>query len=336
MTALEAVCGDYGVPLIEDAAEALGATFRERPAGSFGRVGVFSFNGNKIITTSGGRRSRFGRPCPDSNGAATSRPRHVSLQCTTSIVTSDSTTACPTCSLRSAEPRWRRCPSEWSGAAEDLRSLRRSPGSLRGHRVHARGSLARSNRWLTTLTVDPQAFGASNLDIIDCLESMNIEARPVWKPMHLQPVFSGVRTFGGAVSESIYARGLCLPSGTGMTHDDIERVVGGVLGSRSRSARARGHGFRLQVLHHHAEALEFAGAAAAMARRRATRGSRGASPRTKSRVDDVRLRVRPEPSRKADGEIIDVDRLAHVEDEDVAALAERTRLEDEEHGLGSS
>jgi dTDP-4-amino-4,6-dideoxygalactose transaminase len=89
-----------------------------------------------------------------------------------------------------------------------------------------------SNRWLTTLTVDTQVFGASNLDIVDHLETHNIEARPVWKPMHLQPVFAGSRAFGGSVSERIYARGLCLPSGTGIADDDLDRVVAGVLACR--------------------------------------------------------------------------------------------------------
>jgi dTDP-4-amino-4,6-dideoxygalactose transaminase len=83
----------------------------------------------------------------------------------------------------------------------------------------------RSNRWLTTLTVDPERFGAGRDDVLRRLEVENIEARPVWKPMHQQPVFAGSRIFGGAVSEQIFDTGVCLPSGTGLRDDQIERIA---------------------------------------------------------------------------------------------------------------
>lgn len=87
-----------------------------------------------------------------------------------------------------------------------------------------------STRWLTVVLIDPAKFGASREDVRLRLEKANIEARPAWKPMHLQPVFEGCRAVGGRVSERIFELGLCLPSGTGMTKPDLERVVECVLG----------------------------------------------------------------------------------------------------------
>jgi len=98
-------------------------------------------------------------------------------------------------------------------------------GDLAGVEFMPEADSGTSNRWLTALTVDPERFGATNLDIIDALAADNIEARPVWKPMHLQPVFAGARMFGGAVCEHRFGDGICLPSGTQMTEADIARVV---------------------------------------------------------------------------------------------------------------
>ena len=91
-------------------------------------------------------------------------------------------------------------------------------------------SYGRSTRWLTCLTLDPAAFGATREDVRLALEAENIEARPVWKPMHLQPVFEGCRMRGGAVSERLFDLGLCLPSGSSLTEADRERVIGIVRG----------------------------------------------------------------------------------------------------------
>ena len=89
----------------------------------------------------------------------------------------------------------------------------------------------RSSRWLSVVLIDPAAFGATREQVRLRLEELNIESRPVWKPMHLQPVFAGCRRVGGAVSERLFERGLCLPSGSAMTKADLDRVVDGVLGS---------------------------------------------------------------------------------------------------------
>jgi pyridoxal phosphate-dependent aminotransferase EpsN len=231
--ALEEVCESYGVPLVEDAAEALGSTYGGRPAGSFGRVGVFSFNGNKIITTSGG-----GALVSDDQ-ALVDRCRHLATQAREPEVHYEHRDVGFNYRMSNVLAALGR--AQLATLPERVAARRRIfdryvdlLGSYDGISFMPEAEYGSSNRWLTTLTIDPAAFGASPLDIIGHLETMNIEARPVWKPMHLQPVFRGVTVFGGAVSEAIYAKGLCLPSGTGMTDDDIERVVGGVLASRTR------------------------------------------------------------------------------------------------------
>jgi pyridoxal phosphate-dependent aminotransferase EpsN len=232
---IEEVCAEFDVPLLEDAAEALGATYAGRPAGSFGRAGILSFNGNKIITTSGGGA------LVSEDADLVERCRHLSTQARepeihyehreigynyrlSNILAALGRAQLATLDERVAARRWL-----FDTYAERL-------GDLDGLEFMPEPSYGESNRWLTTVSVDPDRFGATNLDIIEALEADNIEARPVWKPMHLQPVFTGSRMFGGAVSERLFATGLCLPSGTQMTEDDIDSVVAVV-----RRTHAGGH-----------------------------------------------------------------------------------------------
>ncbi len=219
------ICSEYGVPLIEDAAEALGATYRGRPAGSFGSVGILSFNGNKIITTSGG-----GAALSD-DAAVVERCRHLATQAREPVLHYEHTeigfnyrmsnilAALGRAQLATIDQRVearRRVFDAYVSALGEIPGLRFMPEAPYG----------RSSRWLTTLTVDPHEFGASHQDIIEALAADNIEARPVWKPMHLQPVFTRARVFGGAVSARLFETGLCLPSGTDMSEEDIARVTG--------------------------------------------------------------------------------------------------------------
>ena len=95
-------------------------------------------------------------------------------------------------------------------------------------------TFGRSNRWLTCLTIEPAKAGVDREQVRHALEAENIEARPVWKPLHLQPVFAGCETVGGAVSERLFDQGLCLPSGSAMTESDLQRVIGIVRGVFSR------------------------------------------------------------------------------------------------------
>ena len=227
--ALEASCAEHGVVLVEDAAEALGATYRGRPAGGFGRMGVFSFNGNKIITTSGG-----GALVSD-DGEAVARAKKLATQ------------------AREPEPHYEHLEVGYNYRLSNLlAAVGRGQLAVLAERVEARrrnferyrellaglpgigfmpeAGYGRGNRWLTVITVDPEAFGADRETVRLALEAADVEARPVWKPMHLQPVFAGCRCLGGAVSAALFDRGLCLPSGSAMTDADLQRVAALVRG----------------------------------------------------------------------------------------------------------
>lgn len=224
-------CAEHGVPLIEDAAEALGATYSDRAPGTFGSMGIFSFNGNKIITTSGG-----GMLVSDDEGVI-AQARKLATQ------------------ARDAAPHYEhssvgynyRLSNVLAGIGRgQLRVLedrvlarranfdfyRRALGDLPGIKLTPEAPWGRHNRWLTTLTVDPEAFGADREAIRLALEAQNAEARPVWKPMHLQPVFREFPVVGGAVAEDLFIHGLCLPSGSNLTEPELERVVETIRGER--------------------------------------------------------------------------------------------------------
>ncbi len=225
---LEALCSEFNVPLIEDAAESLGATYRNRGAGSFGRVGILSFNGNKIITTSGG-----GALVSDDSGLI-DRCRFLATQARE-----------PAMHYEHAEIGYNYRMSNLLAAVgraqldtldQRVASKRRVfdtyaslLGGVDGLEFMPEASYGTSNRWLTAMTVDPERFGATREDLIGALEAQNIEARPVWKPMHRQPVFAESRVFGGLVSEELFDVGICLPSGVGLGGDDIERIASIIL-----------------------------------------------------------------------------------------------------------
>lgn len=234
--AIEPICERYGIPLVEDAAEALGAARGRRPAGSFGRLGVLSFNGNKIITTGGGGmllsddkalvdRARF-----LATQARDAAPHYQHSSIGYNYRMSNVAAAIGRGQLRTLDERVasrRRNFELYQASLGDLPGLSFMPESPGGY----------ANRWLTCVQVDPARFGATREDVRLALEAENIEARPVWKPMHLQPVFAGCRAVGGAVSESIFETGLCLPSGSGLSDADRARVVDVVRGAAVGSGR---------------------------------------------------------------------------------------------------
>ena len=209
--------------VIVDAAEALGATYGERPAGSLGRLGVFSFNGNKIITTSGGGmlvsddEAAIVRARKLASQAREDAPHYEHTEIGYNYRLSNVLAAIGRGQLRVLEDRVaaRRRIFDW---------YQEFLGDLPGIRFMPEAEYGRSTRWLTCLTVDPRDFGADREEIRLALEIDDIEARPVWKPMHMQPVFQGARTFGGAVAEELFEKGLCLPSGSAMTKSEVERV----------------------------------------------------------------------------------------------------------------
>jgi pyridoxal phosphate-dependent aminotransferase EpsN len=220
---IEAICDDFGVPLVEDAAEALGASFGRKPAGGFGKIGVFSFNGNKIITTSGG-----GMLVSDDENF-TARARHLASQARDeqphyehselgyNYRMSNLLAAVGRAQLMTLTERVARRRANFAAYQELL-------GNLPGVDFMPEATYGRSTRWLTCLTVEESAFGASPKAIREALEADDIECRPLWKPMHLQPLYRSCRVRGGQVSERLFAQGLCLPSGTDLTPSDLERI----------------------------------------------------------------------------------------------------------------
>ncbi len=218
------LCEQYGVPLIEDAAEVLGATYRGRHPGTFGCAGVLSFNGNKIITTSGGGAlvSNNGACIEQALKLATQarepKPHYEHEEIGYNYRLSNVLAAIGLSQLGVLEDRVqarRRIFEVYRAALADTPGLTFQPEAPWG----------RHTRWLTCIQVDPEAFGADREALRLALDAENIEARPLWKPMHRQPVFAGCAAFGGSVSDRLFERGLCLPSGSAMTSADIDRVV---------------------------------------------------------------------------------------------------------------
>jgi pyridoxal phosphate-dependent aminotransferase EpsN len=217
-------CAKHGVPLIEDAAEALGATYKGRAAGSFGAMSIFSFNGNKIITTSGGgmllsnRKEWIEKARFMATQARDPAPHYQHSEIGFNYRLSNLLAAVGRGQLRVLDQRVAR--------RREINALyRKLLGPVPGIEFMPEAAYGVPNCWLTCVTVDPAKFGADREVIRLALEKVNIEARPVWKPMHLQPVFSGFRVRGGAVAADLFDRGLCLPSGSSMSDADVERVV---------------------------------------------------------------------------------------------------------------
>ena len=217
-------CRRYEIPVLEDAAEALGATYEGMRTGNFGYAGVFSFNGNKIITGSGGGML----VSPDEKLIAQARnlstqarvpaPHYQHTEIGYNYRMSNVVAGIIRGQLRVLDKRLAR-------KQEIFNWYRNRLSALPGISFMPEAPYGRNNRWLTCILVDPDEFGAAAEDIRLALEKANIESRPLWKPLHLQPVFDGCGVVGGAVSEALFARGLCLPSGTALTEDQLERVA---------------------------------------------------------------------------------------------------------------
>lgn len=218
------VCAPYGVPVVTDSAEAVGARYKERHAGVGARAAVFSFNGNKIITTSGGgmlassdrefvERARF-----LSQQARDPAPHYEHSEIGYNYRMSNILAAIGRGQLRAIDDRVAQKRRIFQAYREHFQNV---PGVA----FMPEAAYGRCTRWLTVAVLDPEVFGAAPETVRLALEAENIEARPVWKPMHLQPVFRGCRVRGGTVSENLFARGICLPSGTALSVTDIERVA---------------------------------------------------------------------------------------------------------------
>ncbi len=221
------ICNYYGIPLIEDAAESLGATYYGRATGTFGRIGIYSFNGNKIITTSGGgmlisedvhlvTQARF-----LATQARDPAPHYQHSQVGYNYRLSNVLAGIGRGQLRVLEQRI-------AARRLNFKRYEQALGHLPGISFMPNPSFGRSTRWLTCLTINEVDFGVTREDVRKILLSRNIESRPVWKPLHLQPIFAGCDCIGGKVSEGLFKHGLCLPSGSNMTDADLNRVVSAI------------------------------------------------------------------------------------------------------------
>ena len=217
-------CRRYGVILIEDAAEALGASYKGRAPGTFGLFGAYSFNGNKIITTSGGGMlvsdddRLIARARKLATQAREPAPHYEHTEIGYNYRMSNVLAGIGRAQLRVLGDRVaarRRNFEYYYRALRDLPGVEFMPEAPWG----------RHTRWLTTVTFDPDVFGATREDVRLALEAANIESRPVWKPMHLQPVFRKYEVIGGTVAERLFRDGLCLPSGSQLTETELARVV---------------------------------------------------------------------------------------------------------------
>jgi dTDP-4-amino-4,6-dideoxygalactose transaminase len=223
---LLALAQEYGLPVLEDAAEALGARYQGRPLGSFGQVSVFSFNGNKILTTSGGGALLT----PDAGlvqkalflatQAKDPAPHYQHSEVGYNYRLSNLLAGIGRGQMELLEDRVKRRREIFGWYQEHLAGV---PGLTVALAPEPAGS--HSNRWLTTILLDPAATSATPETLRQHLETRRIESRPLWKPLHLQPLFEGVPMYGGAVAESLFAHGLCLPSGTALSDDELRRVA---------------------------------------------------------------------------------------------------------------
>lgn len=217
-------CERHGVPLVEDAAEGLGATYKGRPAGSFGRAAIFSFNGNKIITTGGG-----GMLVSD-DAELVEAARHLATQARDPAPHYEHSTIGYNYRLGNVPAAIGRGQLMHLGEKVARRrainaAYRRAFEGVPGISFMPEAAYGSSTNWLTVVLVNPDEFGASTSGVRTHLDRHNIEARPAWKPMHLQPVFADAPMRGGQVAEEIFATGLCLPSGSSLTDAELGRVI---------------------------------------------------------------------------------------------------------------
>ena len=244
------ICAPYNIPVVVDSAEALGATYNGRHAGVGAKAAIFSFNGNKIITTSGGGMlvsddkelidyARF-----LSTQARDDAPHYEHSEIGNNYRMSNIVAAIGRGQLKVLDDRV-------AAKRGIFRYYKEALEGVPGIEFMPEASYGKSTRWLTIILITPEEFGADRETVRLALEAENIEARPVWKPMHLQPVFQidrqenefergpgmkkryKARSVGGDVAEDLFNRGLCLPSGTALTENDLDRIISVIISCMS-------------------------------------------------------------------------------------------------------
>ncbi len=220
----------YQIPLVEDAAEALGSSINGKKCGTFGEIGILSFNGNKIITTSGGgamiskKSDYIKRATFLATQARDQAPHYEHSQIGYNYRLSNISAGIGRGQMEVLPERIERRRFNYSFYKKEL-------SELSGISFINEPEGFYSNRWLTTILVDPEKSGGITREPIRLeLEKDNIESRPLWKPMHLQPIFKNFPFYGNGVAENLFAKGLCLPSGSNLTNEELKRVIQCILG----------------------------------------------------------------------------------------------------------
>jgi pyridoxal phosphate-dependent aminotransferase EpsN len=222
------ICQEYEVPVVEDAAEALGASYNGKACGTMGRYGVFSFNGNKIITTSGGGmlaandEEALKKALFWATQARDPAPWYQHSEMGYNYRMSNIAAAIGRGQLQVLDDRVNAHRVIFERYNEAL-------GNIPGVGFMPEPGYSRSNRWLTVMTLDAEICEVEPMQIINALADENIESRPLWKPMHMQPLFAGCRYFthgdGESIGDKLFASGLCLPSGSSMAEEEQQRVI---------------------------------------------------------------------------------------------------------------
>ncbi len=221
---IAAECDRYGITLIEDAAEALGSRYKGKAPGTFGKIGTYSFNGNKIITTAGGGALVSDDPAivaharKLSTQARDPAPHYEHSEIGYNYRLSNVLAAIGRGQLQVLEDRV-------SARRENFDYYYAHLSDLPGLDFMPEAPYGRHTRWLNCMTIDLEESGTTPHKLRLAMEEENIEARPLWKPMHTQPVFRSCDAYGGSVSEDLFRHGLCLPSGSNLTRYDLDRVI---------------------------------------------------------------------------------------------------------------
>jgi len=225
---LLAICNCYGVPVVEDAAEAMGSTYRGKACGTLGKFGVYSFNGNKIITTSGGGMllsddvEALEKALFWATQARDPAPWYQHSEMGYNYRLSNIVAGIGRGQLIVLDERVKARRRIFERYKEAL-------GSIPGVGFMPEASYGQANRWLTVMTLDSTQTSTTPMQIIEALEAENIESRPVWKPMHLQPLFAECMYFthedNVSISDRLFSSGVCLPSGSSLSVDDQQRVI---------------------------------------------------------------------------------------------------------------
>lgn len=218
------VCDRYGIPLVEDAAEALGATYKNTAPGTWGRIGIFSFNGNKIITTSGGGMlvSNSSELVTKAKFLATQardpQPHYEHTEIGFNYRLSNICAGIGRGQLSVLSDRV-------AARRRNFKAYQEALGDLPGVEFMPEADFGTCSRWLSCLTIDPKIAGFDREQARLQLLQQQIETRPVWKPMHLQPVFANCECINNGIAETLFEKGLCLPSSSNLSETDLERVI---------------------------------------------------------------------------------------------------------------